>query len=265
MRDTRSHWVYWISLLICVPPLAHGQQAVSAAAPQSDPRAVQAISSALSAMGTEIPIDSSASGSVVVVEGGATKSGTIEILTKGQTDSLEQLTLGNTTSKSLYTSNSVNDSAHASAHLPYPLELAATAQSALFPFPLLTAIHSSPDTAYQYIGEELLEGTPCRHIRIWNTYASQPDLQSLSLYTYRDIWFSSSTSLPVQIAYTSTDGSGDFPKISVVVSFSNYQIKNGIQYPFTISKSINGIPWMTITITNVAFATGLSSSTFSIE
>src|SRR5260221_330662 len=147
----------------------------------------------------------------------------------------------------------------------YSAELAATGQSALFPMPLLIAILEFPDSAYQYVGLEGVEKTDCHHIRVSRTFSSQPNLAYLAPFTVRDIWISSTTNLPVKIAYSLRAGTGAEPSTSVEVSYTKYQQIGSVQYPFEISKSINGTPWMAISISSVSFNTGLSDSNFSLQ
>ncbi len=212
-------------------------------------------------MGSSVPGDSTATGSVTITAGSNTESGTIKILTRGSSQSLEQITTSSGTTQAVYSNGVANDSNHIATKTKYSLELAASSQSALFPLPLLSAILNSPDSAFQYIGLENIDGAGCHHLRVWNTY--EPDLQHLSPFSYREIWINAATGLPAQIAYSMRAASGAEPSIAVEISYTKYQSSGGVQFPFQISKSLNGTPWMTITISNVSFNNRLTDSTFS--
>lgn len=229
-----------------------------------DPKALSIIQSAVNAMGAANPSDSSASGTVTITAGSATDSGTITILTRGSAQSAEQIATGNGTQKTVYSNGLANDSSQMAAKNSYSLELAASSQSTAFPLPLLSVLLSSPDSALQYVGLENIGDVACHHIQVWNTYASQPDLQFLSPFSYREIWIDAKTGLPLKIAYSMRDGSGATPSTAAETVYSNYQNVGGVLYPFQISRSLNGTPWMTISITSVSFNAGLTDSTFSI-
>src|SRR5262249_2721864 len=117
----------------------------------------------------------------------------------------------------------------------------------------------------EYVGLETVNALSCQHIRTWNTYASQPDLQYLSSFTVRDIWIDAKSALPTKIAYSVRTGSGATPAMAVEIKFSDYRAVSGILYPFQITESLNGTPWLRATINSVSFNTGLPDSTFSIR
>ncbi len=214
-------------------------------------------------MGGSVPADSSATGTVTITAGSDTEAGNIKIQTRGSSQTLEQINTASGTAQAVYSNGLANDSNHVATKTKYSLELAASSQGALFPLPLLSAILSSPDSAFQYVGLENIDGAGCHHVRTWNTYSSQPDLQYLSLFSYREIWINATTGLPSKIAYSLRAASGAEPSTAVEISYSKYQSSGGVQFPFQVSKSLNGTPWMTITISSVSFNNGLTDSTFS--
>lgn len=264
MRVARLVTAFGFCLSYLVPCFSQQPAAASPQAVSRDPKAISIIQSAVNAMGGANPNDSSASGTVTITAGSETDSGTITILTRGSTQSVEQIATGNGTQKTVYSNGLANDSNHIAAKNSYSLELAASSQSTVFPLPMLSAILSSPDSALLYVGLENINDVACNHVQVWNTYASQPDLQFLSPFTYREIWIDAKTGLPMKIAYSIRDGSGAVPSTAAETVYSNYQKVGGVLYPFQVSRSLNGTSWMTISITNVAFNTGVTDSTFSI-
>jgi hypothetical protein len=236
----------------------------STAGPQRDPRASAALQAALAALGGNVPASSTASGTVELVAGGATETGSIQIETKGMGQTLEQLSFENGVAKAVYSNGAASDTHHAAVHEPFSMELAATSHSVLFPLPYLAAISSSVDFSLEFVGSETLNDVICQHIKVWDTYASRPSMQFLLPFSYRDIWFSSATNLPVKIAYNSRSGAGAVADTKIDVSYSSYQTVSGVQFPLQIHKSINDSPWMNITISTVTFNAGLSDSDFQI-
>jgi outer membrane lipoprotein-sorting protein len=212
-----------------------------------------------------VPQDSTASGTVVVEAGSDSEQGTVTILTRGASQTVERVATSHGTKRVVFSNGLANDTDHVGTKRLYTLELASSSQSALFPLPLISAILSYPDSSYQYVGLESLNGADCHHVRVARTFASQQDIAYLAPFSTRDLWINAKTGLPAQITYSMREGTGAIPSTSVTISYSNYQVTGGVQYPFEIVKSINGTPWMTITISSVLFNTGLSDSNFSLE
>lgn len=232
--------------------------------PTRDPQAVAVVQKALSAMGT-IPTDSTATGSVQIVEGSTSEAGTIQIETLGTSSTNETISLPSGQRIIIYSYGEAKETAMGNA-VTSPLETVVTDQCADFPLPLLSSLYASADVAIHYIGAETLNGESVQHVEMWNTFATKPRiLQKLAAYSMRDVWFDSSTGLPVKIAYSRRTGGGAMPAIPVEVYFSSWKPVNGGLYPFQINKSYDGTPWQTITINSVAFNTGLTADQFQTE
>jgi hypothetical protein len=231
----------------------------------ADLQAISVLKQSIIAMGGTVPQDSRASGTVLIIAGSDKEEGTFTIFTRGTSQTAEQITTTSGTRKSVYSDGLANDTDNTGLNRMYSVELAASSQSPLFPLPLLTAILSYTDTAYEYIGTENLDSVECHHIRVYRTFAAQPDLTYLASFTTRDIWIDSKTGLPHQVTYSLREGTGAVPTTSVTISFSNYQQTGRIQYPLQIVRSINGTPWMIITISSVNLNTGLSDSNFALR
>ncbi len=140
-----------------------------------------------------------------------------------------------------------------------------TSQCPEFPLPLLVAALNNPDETFQYIGLESQNGLAAHHLRYSNSFSSVSKLQFLAEFTTTDLWIDANTARPQRLSYFRRAGRASEPRTQVDVYFSNYQNVAGIAYPFLIQKSLNGSPWITITITNVAFNTGLSDASFSVQ
>jgi hypothetical protein len=245
-----------LSLPLCCP----AQQS----APARDPRALAVLEESLVVMGRAVPSDSTATGTITIVAGSLTESGTITILTRGTGQTAEQISLASGQRAVIY-SNGEAKEITPSASTAVLMELAVADQCPDFPLPLLLSAVGNPDEVFQYVGQETLNEAAVQHIHVWNAFASQPKLQKLAPFSAQDIWFDASSGLPVKLAYTRRAGGGAVPSIPVEVSFSNYAKLGGVLYPMEIQKSYNGTPWQTITIQNVSFNTGLTDAQFQVE
>ncbi len=215
-------------------------------------------------MGGTVPADSVATGNVTIVAGSQTSTGTIRILTRGTNQSSEQITLPQSTYSVTY-SGGLADETINSATASIPLERTVTSQSVCFPLPFLAAALANSDESIQYVALETVGQQSLQHIRIQNTFASQPNFQQFASLATFDVWLDANTSLPQRISFVRRNGGGSAPRIPIDAYFSNYKTTAGAAYPSQINISLNGTPWATITITSVAFNTGLTDSSFSIQ
>jgi outer membrane lipoprotein-sorting protein len=250
-----------VLLFALLPTFA--QQPVATNAVARDPQAVAVIQQALAAMGPFLPSDSTATGTITIATGTQSTQGTIRILTKGTTESLVQTATPSATNSVIF-SNGLANQVVGSTTTSFPEELIVTSQAAEFPTPLLAALINDPNTSFQYIGVETSNGQTLQHVRTWNTFASQPDWQAVSSFSTRDIWIDSS-GLPVRISYVRRAAHGAVGGMAVDFYFSNYHMVQGLLYPMTIQKSLNGTPAATITIQSVSFNVGLSDSDFPVQ
>lgn len=228
-----------------------------------NPTAVSLLQKAVVAMASNMPSDSSATGTITVVEGSSTQNGTISVLARGTDQTSESMNLPEGQRRVVYSQGNAIEVNGDNSTTP-PMELVVTDQSPDFPLPLLASILNNTDEAFLYIGQETLNGVAVQHIQVWNSFASNAESQGLAPFTKRDIWLGS-TGLPVQIAYTRRAGGGSTPGIPVEVLYSNYTNVSGVLYPFQISKSYNGSLWETISISSVAQNTGLTDSNFLVQ
>lgn len=250
-----------LSCLLILGYSSHLRSQQTTSTPQRDPQATALLQSALRAMGGSIPLDSVATGNVVIVAGSLTSSGTVRILTRGTDQTSEQLTLPQSTQTVIYSRGAANEIDGANTQT-LSLERTASCHSPSFPLPFLAAAFANLDEALQYVGQETLGKAQVQHIRTWNTYNSNPSLQFLSDFTITDIWLDASTNLPLTISVTRRNGSGSQPKTPIVFSYSDFRSANGVLYPYQIQESVNGTPWATITIQSVVLNTGLTDADF---
>jgi hypothetical protein len=237
--------------------------AQSQAPPPRDPQALAALQQAITAMGSSVPSDSTATGTITTTAGSLTESGTVVVLTRGTDQTSEQIHTPHGAT-AVYSQGRASQ-IQGTTKTPLPLELAVTGQSPDFSLPLLVGVLSSPDSAYAYVGLETQNGISVHHVQFWNTFASVPRLSALASLSRRDIWIDAASGLPQRIWYSDHPGQGGVAAVAVDVRFSNYTNFGGVLYPLTIQKSLNGTPWATIRITSVAFNTGLTDANFPVD
>ncbi|MGB8473518.1 MAG: hypothetical protein WCE61_05460 [Candidatus Acidiferrum sp.] len=254
--------VLFVSLTFLASVELKSQQ--TSVAVQRDPQAIALLQQTVAAMTSSVPADSSATGTVTIVEGSTTQNGSIQILTRGTSQTAETVTLQDGQRAVVYSNGDAKEINGASSSSP-PLELIVTDQCPDFPLPLLLSSLSTADEAIHYVGAETLDSQPVQHIQVWNTFSSNPVLKNIAHFSTKDIWLDAISGLPLKIAYSRRPGSGAVPAIPVEVTYSNYTKVNGVLYPFQIDKSLNGTTWMTITISIVSFNTGLTASHFQVE
>jgi hypothetical protein len=247
-----------VLVLAVVSATARTSPSRSAQTPQQNPQAVSLLQAAVQAMATTLPSDSTASGTIAIVAGSQTSTGTILILTLGTNQSSEQITLPQSTYALTY-SQGLADETINSATTSVPLERAVTSQSVCFPLPFLAAALANAGESIQYIALETAGQQSLQHIRIQNTFASQPDFQQFAEFAIFDVWLDATTNLPQRISFVRRNGGGAAPRILVDAYYSSYKTTSSIAYPMQINLSLNSTPWTTITIGSVAFNTGLTN------
>lgn len=256
MRFVRTNVAVFLSVVLAIP--VFGQQA---AAPSPSPRAL--LQRSIAAMGTNLPSDSTATGSVTLVAGSRTDQGTVRILTRGTNQTSIQFQTTSASWSVIYSSGQANR-VDSTGTTELPLELVASSQSPYFPLPFLSGFLSNPDVSLQFLGQETLDSSPANHIRAQNTFQSATQMQFLADFTATDIWLDATSGLPLRVSFVRRYGGGDSPRIPITISFSNYQVVSGVKYPFTIQESINGTLWATTTIQTAVFNTALTDANFPV-
>jgi outer membrane lipoprotein-sorting protein len=252
----------FLPCILVVVLSAHAQQ--PSTGPTINSQAISILQQSVNTMAAAIPSDSVASGNIQIQAGGAQSTGTLSILTKGTAESLWQLTLPNS-AKTIIFSNGQASESNGGAAQTLQMELAVTSQVTEFPLPLLISILNNPDTSSQYVGLETSGSTSLQHIRVWDSFASSPNLGALSTFTTRDIWIDASSGLVQRISFTVRAAQGASPGVAMDIYYSGYQVAFGVAYPYNIQESMNGTPWATITIQTVSFNNGLSDSQFTVQ
>jgi hypothetical protein len=89
---------------------------------------------------------------VTVVEGSATETGTIQILTRGITQTAETLTLATGERSVIYSNGDAKEGLAGQFQNP-PLELIVTDQSVLFPLPFLAGLVANTDETFSLLSD----------------------------------------------------------------------------------------------------------------
>lgn len=250
----------FVIVLLCMCVSVAAQQV-----PQRDLEATVVSTQSATAMGGTVPSDSVATGTVTLVAGSKTDSGTVRILTRSTDQTSEQVTTADGSDTLVYSRGAAAEIQGSSSQY-LQLELAVTCQSPDFPLPLLVGALNNADFAFQYVGAETFDdGSPVHHIRFWNTFASQPKLAPLADLSARDLWIDAVSGLPRKLSYVRRAARGAEPGILVEVFYSNFRDVGGALSPFLIQKSLNGTPWATMTITSVTLNAGLTDANFPVQ
>jgi hypothetical protein len=255
-----------IWLLLCLflaIPVAAQQSIANAPSPKRDLQATTALQQSITAMGGNVPTDSTATGTITRVAGSETDHGTIHILTRSANQTLEQFQTPQGSISEVFSNGQATEVSSSSAR-PLSLNRAATTRCADFPLPFLAGLISNPDESLQFVGLEQIGTSTLIHLEATNTYASQPGLQILSEFTTTEIWLDAQTYLPTRISWIQRDGGGASPRIRRETDFSNYQTFGGLLYPASIQEFFNGTLWITITVQSVSFNTGLTDADFPV-
>lgn len=256
---------YWLLVSLVtffVVVLTLAQSSTQSPIFRRDPQAIAILAQTFKALGGIVPPDSQASGTFARVSGSSSDTGTIQIMTRGYSQTAEKLTVGGATTSVVY-SQGYSVQRNASSTIRFSLERSLSSDSAMFPL-ITIAAAQDPSSGAQFVGNESLNGTAAYHLRIWRNIAD-PNFSGLSAFAVKDIWLNAASGLPLEVAFEMRDADGSAPSIPVALFFSDFRSVSGIMYPFLISKNVNGTPYMNIAISQVAFGTGLTDLDFGLH
>ena len=224
----------------------------------SDPE--QILRGSVDAMGGPAPATCDARGTIHIEEGGSSRDGTFEVLTKAAQETNDIIDAGQH-EEHIYNDGSAAD-VDGAQKTPLSKERMLSAESVHLPLILFQALLGDPDTAYRYIGSETVDGTSCDHIRVWDTFASQPDLQDLAPISAKDIWIDSWTHYPVKIATTRCLARGGIYQVPMEVHYADFQDSSGVKYPSRIRTSRNGVAWTSVALNSLTIDGPVSDDAF---
>jgi len=241
--------------------------------PQSDPRAVALATQAMTAVTNGVAVsDVTLSGNAVWTSGTDSDSGTATAYGKTNVESRLDLVLSGGNRSELR--NSTGDS-------PQGAWINASGQStpsavqncwtdAVWFFPALTslsAVNTDATLVLVYVGPETKNGRSVQHIQSYHYVSSK--ISKVTTFAQQmstvDYFLDSQTLVPTSITFNAHPDDDSTTNIAVEVDFSNYQLVNGILFPFHVTKFWQGNVLLDFTITNMAVNSGLPDSLFSMQ
>ncbi len=230
-----------------------------------------AIATAIVRLGGSSQTDSLALGTVEFTQSRSNESGTARIVTKGSEQTREEIIALTSGKLQVYSRGRTNEIVSGApknkvfnALNSSSFELELTAQSAAFPLPWLINKYVNPDQAFEVVADGGATSNVV-HLRITNTFASDPNLQRYASLTTSDVWLDAQTGLPRKIGFERREASGATPAIPVAYEYSDYRTIQGVTYPFSIRKYVNGTLWAVITIQSVSVNSGVLDSEFALQ
>lgn len=248
----------WLSILSSSTVLFSQNQP-----PQRDPQAVAIATQAFNALGGTLPVDSRAVGNYSRVSGSTEDTGTTEILTRGSDQTSEKLTNSNGSSQIVY-SRGYASQRDQGVVTRFPLEKSLASDSVVLPLVVIAPAVLDSNSTVQFVATETINGVSANHIRICPASPDQ-NFSDIVSFATKDVWIATDSGLPVEIAYQRYEAQGSELPLPVAVFFSNYQSVAGVKYPFQIQESVNGTPYMAISVTNVSFDVGLTDQDFTLQ
>jgi hypothetical protein len=146
---------------------------------------------------------------------------------------------------------------------PISGQTAADLGNIMFPYqPLIAAIQNASISVI-YGGQVDHNGISTYNIRIQNTYTATQDPDGTrGTREARDFYIDAAAFVVVaisdQLHFTTSDEG-----LAHEIDYSNYQPESGVLMPSGVTESLNGTPDCSITVTQVAFNSGLSDNDFS--
>jgi hypothetical protein len=122
-------------------------------------------------------------------------------------------------------------------------------------YPALSMLsdYADPSMVYVDLGPTQYNGQNVEHIQAYRTMSSLPQTmqQQLQLLSTVDYYLASQTALPVAMHFSTHGNADQNVSIPVDIVFSQYQLVQGVQTPYQITRMLNGSPLYQITISSV--------------
>lgn len=136
-----------------------------------------------------------------------------------------------------------------------------------FPAFLISRALSTSSYAISPMDAETQNGVAVEHVKIYQeqlgaTARLATLIQGLSQI---DLYFNSSTLLPVSIAFNTHADNNALVNIPIQIKFSNYQTVQGISVPYHIQKYIQNGLLLDLTVSSVQVNSGLPTSDFQVQ
>ncbi len=249
-----------LGFLFLLIPTAHSQV-------KRDSSAVNSIAAAITKMGTLPPQDSTTLATGTISSGSSSTPIQVKFVTRGMDQTSEQFIGPSATQSQVFSQGNSNDRiANAKpGQDPWSFELSLTAQSPFFPLPWLASHYSNSDIAIENLGTDTQAGVSATHLRLTNTFASQPLLTHYASLARYDVWLDAKSGLPIKIAFERRKEGGAGSGIPIAYEYSDYRNVQGFLYPFHVKKYVNGTLLADITVQSVSMNSGVASSAFQLN
>jgi hypothetical protein len=250
-----------VSSLISCSLLAIAQTTPQAT--PSDPFAISLAQKSIAALSGGVPIiDVTLNTKVISVLGADNDSGTGAFQAKGIGESRVDLTLSSGTRSDVRSMAGTTPAGawkeNGAPARSYALHNCWTDSAWFFPAFSSLIQMGNLNSVFKYIGQEQHNGLNTQHIEVYQ----QGQFQAL---TTIDLFLDPTSYLPFAIAYNQHPDNDMNKNIPVEILFANYQSVGGVQVPFHFQRMYNGLVILDVTVTSVAFNTGLSDSVFTLQ
>jgi len=260
-----SRWYLILFLLVLHvgPRFALGQNP-----PPSDPQALTYAAQSIATMtGGSTISDVTLTGNVTWTAGSATETGTATLLALGSGESRVNLVLSDGTH------TEIRDASTGTTQGQW---IAPDGSSGLFAaqncwtdavwfFPALGSLTVGPNIVLSYIGQETRNGQSVQHVQSYVYQSSQSPAPSPQQLSMIDFYLDATTLLPTAVTFNAHPDNNAGSNIAIEIDFSQYQAFNGATVPMHIQKYVQGTLVIDLTISSVAFNSGLQLSTFTIN
>jgi hypothetical protein len=123
----------------------------------------------------------------------------------------------------------------------------------------------SPGYVASYLGHETWNSTAVEHVVIYKQLPVSSGIADLVQHlSQQDIYFDSSTLLPVAVTFCSHPDRITTTDIPLEVRFSDYRSVNGVQVPFHVQKYMNNSLILDLQFTSAVLNSGISNTTFAV-
>ena len=122
-----------------------------------------------------------------------------------------------------------------------------------FPALSLLSDYADPSLVFIDLGQLQYSGGSVEHIQVYRYLPNLPQeiQQQIQRWSTVDYYLDSQTALPVAMTFSTFGDHNLNFAVPVAIVFSQYQVVNGIQVPFQVTRLLNGSPLLQINITNV--------------
>jgi len=236
--------------------------------PQSPPAGEAALSPTLNQviqkLGSRAPEDAVILGNVTITAGSTEEKGTVRIVTKKTTHTVETFDTPTTSHHVVFAAGvAAERKKNGLKELPFGRSL--SARSALSPLTFIASRLEEAKVQVEDLGPEAVDGRSALHLRISNDWSKDKYVAGYQEFTKCDVWVDPVTFLPRAISFSQREGLGAIPWVAVRVEYDDYRAIGGFLYPYHITKYVNGTKWADIDVTSIAFNTGVAAEEFAIK